>query len=128
MKLKYQCFIYETEISGSHPPVDIYESEDLLHIDIDLPGIEPEKVLIKIIDDLLIIEGIKSKKYEEDRKYLCMERRKEAFRRIIKLPIEIDARNGRAIYQNGVVLLRLPKIKSEVVKIKINREHEQGLS
>ncbi|MCX7794330.1 MAG: Hsp20/alpha crystallin family protein [Thermodesulfovibrionales bacterium] len=126
MELKFQCFtLYETEISGSEPPLDIYETDDFLNIDIDLPGIEPEKVLIKVINDILIIEGIRLKEPEEDRRYLCMERRKEAFRRIIKLPVEIEARNGKALYQNGVILLRFPKIKSEVVKIKIFRESDQ---
>lgn len=122
MELKYQCFIYETEISGLEPPLDIYETEDFLNIDIDLPGIDPEKVLIKIIDDLLIIEGIRPIKHEKERRYLCMERRNEAFRRIVKLPVEIEARNGKAVYQDGVISLSFPKIKSKVVKIKITRD------
>lgn len=122
MESIYQCFINETEISDPEPPLDIYETEDLLNIDIDLPGIEPEKVLIKIIDELLIIEGVRLRKQEKERRYLCMERRKEAFRRIIKLPVEIEARNGKALYHDGVISLRFPKIKSQVIKLKIIRD------
>lgn len=130
MELKYKSItLLEVERAGSEfllgtsePPLDIYETEDYLNIDIDLPGIEPEKVLIKVIDDLLIIEGIRLLEHGENKRYLCMERRKEPFRRMVRLPVEIEARNGRAAYNNGVVSLRFPKIKSGVIKIKIFRD------
>ncbi len=88
----------------------------------DLPGIEPEKVLIKVIEDILLIEGIRTREIKEGVRFLCMERAREAFRKIVKLPGYIEAKNGRALYNNGVVSLRFPKIRPEVVKIKITKE------
>lgn len=123
MNVNFQGFtLFKVEASGSEPPLDIYETEDFLIIDIDLPGIEPEKVLIKIIDDMLIVEGIRIREIKENLRFLCMERPKEAFRRIVKLPVDIEAKDGRAVYNNGVVSLRFPKIRPEVVKIKITKE------
>lgn len=123
MNVDFQSFtIFKVEASGSEPPLDIYETEDSLIIDIDLPGIEPEKVLIKIIDDILIIEGIRIREIKEGVRFLCMERTREAFRKIVKLPVDIEAKDGRAVYNNGVVTLRFPKIRPEVVKIKITKQ------
>lgn len=122
MNVNFQGFtIFKVEASGCEPPLDIYETEDSLIIDIDLPGIEPEKVLIKIIDDMLIVEGIRIREIKEDVRFLCMERPKEAFRKIVKLPVDIEAKSGRAVYNNGVVSLRFPKIRPEVIKIKITK-------
>ncbi|MFN3740091.1 MAG: Hsp20/alpha crystallin family protein [Thermodesulfovibrionales bacterium] len=123
MNINFQSLtLFKVEASGSEPPLDIYETEDSLIIDIDLPGIEPEKVLIKIIDDILIIEGIRIREIKEGVRFLCMERAREAFRKIVKLPVDIEAKDGRAVYNNGVVSLRFPKIRPEVVKIKITKE------
>ncbi len=121
MNVNFQSLTIFKEASGCEPPLDIYETEDSLIIDIDLPGIEPEKVLIKIIDDMLIVEGIRIREIKEDVRFLCMERPKEAFRKIVKLPVDIEAKNGRAVYNNGVVSLRFPKIRPEVIKIKITK-------
>lgn len=107
------------ELTG--PPVDVYETEDFLIIDIDLPGIKPDKVLIKVFGEILIIEGIRERLPGDDIKYLCMERSRGAFRRIIRLPVEVESDRGEALYKRGVITICFPKTKPKVVKIKLSK-------
>lgn len=108
------------EIPGGGPPVDIYETEDFLIVDVDLPGIKPEEILIKVLDDLLILEGIRQGINQEGLRFICMERSRESFRKVIRLPIEIESERGKASYNNGVITIIFPKVKSRVVKLKLS--------
>ncbi len=124
MNLKLRTFsIIETGLrvaDAEGPPVDIYETEDSLIVEIDLPGIETEKILIKVFNDLLILEGLRQM-IKEDVRFICMERSRDAFRKIIRLPVEIESDRGTANYNNGVITLKFPKTRSRVVKIKVSK-------
>lgn len=123
MSLRNVLFLHR-ESSGSSPLVDLYETDDSLVLEMDLPGIDPADVLIKVYEDVIIIEGIKRENRKERRcRYLCMERSFDSFRRIVRLPVPVNSSSGTATYRNGVLSLTLPKIKDRVIKIKIdNRE------
>ncbi len=116
---------YQREGAGSTPLADLYETEENLVLEMDLPGIDPEDVLIKVYEDVIIIEGIKREEHKEKRlRYICMERSFESFRRIIRIPVPVNAVAGKAWYNHGVITLTFPKIKERVVKIKI--ENKEG--
>jgi len=111
------------ESSGSLPLVDLYETDDNLVLEMDLPGINPEDVLIKVYEDVIIIEGIKRESRKEQKyRYICMERSFESFRRIVRIPVAVNSSAGTAEYTNGVISLTLPKIKERVIKIKIEQQ------
>lgn len=113
---------YFSQHSSEEPFVDIYETEDHLVCEADLPGVDPDQIVIKTMDDILIIEGNKiddEEQYDKNRTYLCMERNKESFRRIINIPMRVNFNDGRAEYSNGVVKIEFPKFKEKVVKIKV---------
>lgn len=73
------------------------------------------------MEDILIIEGIREQVKKADVRFLCMERKRDAFRRILKLPVEVDPEGGEAMYNNGVITIKFPKLKQKVVKLKIMR-------
>jgi HSP20 family protein len=113
---------FHKETSGYLPLLDLYETDDSLILEMDLPGIDPEDVLIKVYEDLLIIEGIKRETPEEKGfRYLCMERRFEGFRRMVKIPVAVNSIEGKASYSDGVIIVTFPKIKDRVIKIKIEK-------
>jgi HSP20 family protein len=113
---------FQTDTSGGLPLMDLYEMEDNLIFDIDLPGVNPDDVLIKVYCDIVIIEGIKRQGWEERGvRYICMERNFESFRRIIKIPVPVNTAAGRAFYRDGVLTLRFPKVPDRVIKIKIEK-------
>jgi HSP20 family protein len=105
------------------PLVDMYETADSLVFEVDLPGIDPGDVLIKVCDDTLMVEGIRRVHECGKRiKYICMERNTLSFRRILKMPAQVDASSGKAMYINGVLTLKFPKLREKVVKIRIEKE------
>jgi len=106
------------------PLVDIYEQSDAIVIEADLPGIEPGEVAVRLADDQVTIEGRRGQRGEgqEAGHYLRMERCFEDFRRIIHLPFAVDPKKAEAIYRQGVLVLRFPKIedrRKRAIKIEI---------
>ena len=110
------------EATGTPPPVDVYETGDSLVLEMDLPGMDPGDVLIKVHEDVIIIEGVKRQKSEEKGfRYICMERNFDSFRRMIAIPVPINSTEGKAVYAGGVLTLTFPKARERVIKIKIEK-------
>lgn len=117
-------FFYEAETCRG-PLIDLYETGDDLVFEVDLPGIEPENVSIKVYENLLIIEGVRDideKSTQGETKYLCMERGAKDFRRVVKIPIGVNTVAGDAVYNNGVMTITFPKLKGKVITIQIERK------
>ena len=95
------------------PLVDIYEEPDAVVIEADLPGIKPSDVAVRLLNNHVIIEGRRGERQEEGEggHFLRMERCIEDFRRIIPLPAAINQQMAEANYQQGVLILRFPRIK-----------------
>lgn len=103
------------------PPIDLYETDEHVVIEMDIPGIDKDDVLIKVLEDLVIIEGVKKEREKKGKiRYICMERNFESFRRIIRLPVTVNSMAGKAMYSEGVLRLALPKVRGKVFKIKID--------
>ncbi|MGD1075303.1 MAG: Hsp20/alpha crystallin family protein [Thermodesulfovibrionales bacterium] len=119
MSLK-DILYFHPETAGYQPAVDLYETDDSLVFEIDLPGIDPADVLIKVYDDIVIIEGVKRERREEKRvNYLCVERKFCSFRRMFKIPTPVNSREGKASYSEGVITLTFPKLGDKVINIKV---------
>lgn len=103
--------------------MDYYETDGHLVFEIDLPGIDPEDVSVGVYEDLLIVEGFRRNDFEgENLKFICMERSKNNFKRIVKIPIPVDVTSGEATYKNGVVTIKFPKLKGKLLRINLKRE------
>ncbi|MBZ0156465.1 MAG: Hsp20/alpha crystallin family protein [Alphaproteobacteria bacterium] len=119
-------FFYQVG-SSVWPLVDLYEEDDSLVCEVDLPGVDPGEISIQVYEDLLIIEGKRTCSGEEERiRYLCMERELKNFRRVLRIPVPVNLREGKADYANGVVTIRFPKLKEKLITIKVERRERQG--
>lgn len=118
-------FYYDAE-TCTWPLIDIYETGDDLVFEVDLPGIDPTNLSIRVYEDLLIIEGIVTDTDDElpsgGLKYLCMERGIKEFRRVLKIPVHVNTVAGDAFYSNGVITVKFPKLKGKLIKIKIEKK------
>ncbi|MDI6801350.1 MAG: Hsp20/alpha crystallin family protein [Thermodesulfovibrionales bacterium] len=114
-------FFYEVD-TCRWPLIDLYENNDELVFEVDLPGVEPENISIRVYEDLLIIEGSNINNESGVLKYVCMERGVRNFRRVLKIPGHVNTMEGRAFYAKGVMSIRFPKLKDKLIKIKIERE------
>lgn len=102
------------------PLVDLYETDESLVFEVELPGIDPGDVLVKVYDDIVIIDGVKREIREGKLLgYVCMERKFASFRRVLRIPVAVNAQEGRASYNEGVLTVTFPKLKNKVIRIKI---------
>ncbi len=123
MRILNEVFYLRAEAEKDFPPLDIYERSNEIMVLIDMPGVDPEDILIKIYKDEFILEGVKKQEPNQPGAvYLCMERQFKGFRRKIRLPSEVEPDRATARYQNGVIIVRLPKKEDRVHKIKIIKE------
>lgn len=88
-------------------PMAMWEDEDHLYIEADLPGIKDNKLDITIQGDRLSIRG--ERRREEGRNYLYDGRGHGRFERVMNLPEAVVADGVRAEMRDGVLSLVLPK-------------------
>jgi HSP20 family protein len=92
------------------PALDVYEKDNSLIVEAELPGIPKEAVKLTCTDQTLTIQG-EIKKEEEEKKegYYRAERRYGSFYRTVALPEEVDFNKAKAEYHDGILKITLPK-------------------
>jgi len=97
-----------------NPPVNILETKDAYHMELNAPGRNKEDFKINIENGLLTISfDKKAENVSEDAKSVRKEFSFESFKRSFNIDEKIQADNIQAKYENGVLKLYLPK-KEEV--------------
>jgi HSP20 family protein len=99
-------------------PIDVYQTEDSIVIEAALPGIKPEDINISVIGDTLTLRGEvqTESESEEGRRYRLRERRYRAFSRSLTLPTMVDSDKASAEFENGMLLLTIPKAEESKPK------------
>ncbi len=99
------------------PTLDISETSKEIIVKAELPGIDPKDIDVSVTGNTLKIQGErKQETEEEDENFHKIERSYGAFFRSIQLPAEIDPDNVKAVYDKGVLILKLPKTEAETAK------------
>ncbi len=103
--------------------VDMYETEKELVVKAVLPGFTSDDVDVEVTGDTLTIKA-ERKEERDERRYgwHLRERRYGAYRRSLRLPVEVKGKKAEATLKNGVLTVRLPKAKPspiESIKIKV---------
>jgi HSP20 family protein len=97
------------------PPFDLLETEAEFIVRLDIPGAHRENLDINLVGTLLTVIGRRDlPAAEPTEQYLLAEREWGEFRRMIRLPAAVAAEKINATYQNGVLLVHLPKVPSAV--------------
>jgi HSP20 family protein len=90
--------------------LDVSENDNSFIVKASVPGINPEDLDINFVDNTLTIKGeTKDEHVEENERFHLRERRFGQFMRTITLPLGVDAEHIDAHYENGVLVLTLPK-------------------
>ena len=104
------------------PPVDVWETETELVIELDVPGCHPENISAEIVENQLVVTGERSLADGAVRRYRT-ERWQGRFVRSFVVPRGLDGERIKADYNHGVLTIRLPKPEAARPKrITINRE------
>jgi len=92
------------------PRIDISETDREIRVRAELPGVDPDNVEVVVTDDLLTIRGEKRIERDEGQEnFHVVERAVGTFARAIRLPFPVDPDQVRADFQNGVLMITLPK-------------------
>ena len=97
-----------TERGGWSPVADIEERDDAYHVEVELPGVKPEDVTIELIGHELSITG----EVREEQRDGVVRRRMRRYGRFdfrVALPDQLDADNGVAGREDGILRVRVPK-------------------
>jgi HSP20 family protein len=88
------------------------ETEDMLVLRTDLPGIKPEDIEISVTDDTLNLTAEDRKDSVDEEEYFQrIEKRYQSFSRSISLPCRIIAEEVKATFKDNILRIELPKCK-----------------
>ncbi len=104
------------------PAAELTETDDALHLKLEVPGIEAKDLDIQVMADRVAISGErKSETKSEENGRTRSEFRYGKFQRVIPLPARIQNANVTADYKDGILNLTLPKSEEEKNKVvKVN--------
>jgi len=95
------------------PVIDLYQTEDEVIVKASLPGLKSEDLHISVTADVLTLSG--EFKQESDKKaanYHIREHRYGSFERSVMLPTDVQTDKAKADFENGVLIISLPKAES----------------
>jgi HSP20 family protein len=89
-------------------PMDAYRRGDTFHVELDLPGIDPEAIELTQEQNVLTIRAERRFEPQEDDELLISERPQGVFSRQLLLSESLDNDKLEAEYVNGVLRLTIP--------------------
>ena len=91
------------------PAADVFTHDGSLMIKVDLPGIDPKDVHVKLVEGELVITGErKADKEIKEEGYYRKESAYGFFERRLSIPKGIKEADIKAEYENGVLVINLP--------------------
>jgi HSP20 family protein len=98
---------------GAGFAVNLWADENALHAEVDLPGIDPGKLDISVVEgNRLTIKGERPVADLPNAVWHRQERGFGTFEREVTLPTLVDADKVEARYEQGVLKLTLPKAEA----------------
>lgn len=96
---------------GTFPAMNVYEENDMVHAEMEVPGYKMDDLEISITGDVLKITGKSEDKTEQKqgRRYYMTEVSEKSFTRTVTLPYEVTAEEAKASLVNGMLRLVMPK-------------------
>lgn len=108
-----------------YPLVNLYEESDQFIVEALAPGINPEKLDLSIVGNVLTLSGEKTRLPEniQPEAYHRSERAAGRFVRTIELPTIVDSAKITAEYKNGILQVTLPKAeeaKPKTIRVQVS--------
>ena len=95
------------------PAADIFEAENELVVNLDLPGVDPKMIDIRVENNVLSIRGERQFEDKQNKEnFHRVERSYGPFARSFTLSTATDADKIRASYKSGVLSITLPKAEA----------------
>ena len=94
-------------------PVDVTSGPDAISVEASLPGFKPEDVDVTVENGTLTIQGESASETRDgEGESLVTEIRRGSVSRTIALPAGLEPDKATAIFENGILKLRIPKAEA----------------
>lgn len=126
--------MFDSFFSGKHPffcpegrawnpPTDIFETDDALHVKIEVAGLKEKDIEIKVNQQYLIIRGRRKDEHRQSHaRFHLMEIHYGSFERVLRLPHLVDTDKIVATLQNGFLLVKVPRETNSTEEYRIEIE------
>lgn len=108
------------------PNADIYENEESLIVDIELPGVKADALSVSVHSGNIVIRGDRGRIEEKGvGDFQLAERSFGKFRRVIHLEVPVNTRRAKAVLKSGLLRICFPKVpnrRGEAVPIEVEAE------
>lgn len=111
------------ELAATYPPVNVWEDDDFVHAETELPGLKLADLEISVTgDNELILKGKREQStLPEKAEWHRQERGFGGFERTLRLPVGVDANKVEARLENGVLTIQVakrPEVKPRRIPVK----------
>jgi HSP20 family protein len=93
----------------AYPLVNVWEDDERLYVEAELPGLEMSDLEIYVQGDQLTIKGQRPERRSENATCHRQERSFSQFARTLDLPVRVNPDKVEAEFKNGVLTVKLPK-------------------
>lgn len=106
----------------SVPAIDMYQTDEELVVKASIPGYKAENVQISVTGDVLTLRGeVKQEDEKKEKAWHIREQRWGSFERSVALPTQVVADKAKAEFENGILIVTLPKaeeVKPKTITVK----------
>jgi HSP20 family protein len=101
-----------TGIVRGHPPINLWEKDDALMLELELPGVKGDQIDLSVVGNELTIKIDRPEVQQDGVTYHRRERPVGSFTRVLRLPAEVDPNKVEADLRDGVLTITLTKAES----------------
>jgi HSP20 family protein len=113
-----QALTIESMLNGYYTPItDVYETQECIVIDIELPGIKNDDIIIEIGNGTLDIRGEHIEPTMHRSLSIQKIRRERVFgkfKKSVMIPYDVSNHDIRASFKDGILTIEIPKPKQKM--------------
>lgn len=97
------------------PAIDLTENDKEYVVRVEVPGVPRENLDVHLEGGILTLTGHREKNIREEKENILWEEREAGkFLRTLRLPKAVEANKVEAVYNEGILTVRLPKTETTV--------------
>jgi HSP20 family protein len=109
----YTGSVFRLPTAGVFPLVNVTEDPDNYYVRAELPGVKTDELDISVTGETLTLSGERKLPEESEKaSYHRREREAGSFSRVVSLPARLDVDKVKALAEDGVLTVVLPKAES----------------
>ena len=109
----YTGSVFRLPTAGVFPLVNVTEDPDNYYVRAELPGVKTDELDISVTGETLTLSGERKLPEESEKaSYHRREREAGSFSRVVSLPTRLDVDKVKALAEDGVLTVVLPKAES----------------